>query len=326
MPSNNGALIGYAFMGKAHSNGYRQVSHFFKPRLAPRLKVLCGRTPARLQAAAREYGWEETATDWKEVVNRKDIDLVDISTPGDSHAAIAIAAARAGKAVICEKPLANTVADAERMLAAGLVRDPADLYYLTLDQLLTLEGIKEKSAGNLLRSIVGSKQRPLENVIFALGIRFVGLQTAELLAHGFGDLDAIADAGVDQLEAVEGIGLKTAESVAEWFAEERSRDFLRRLKNAGVTRKEKPADGASGPLEGKTFLLTGRLAGLSRGQAESRLRELGAKIAPGMSKGVDFLVAGAEPGSKLDKARKLGTVIKDEDWLIRVLEEGSIPD
>jgi predicted dehydrogenase len=118
MPSINVALIGYAFMGKAHSNAYRQVSHFFSPRLTPRMKVLCGRTPAKVRAAAREYGWEEAATDWEEVVNRKDIDLVDVSTPGDSHAAIAIAAARAGKAVFCEKPLGNTVAEAERMLAA----------------------------------------------------------------------------------------------------------------------------------------------------------------------------------------------------------------
>jgi len=118
MPSINVALIGYAFMGKAHSNAYRQVGPFFHPRLTPRMKVLCGRTPAKVRAAAREYGWDETATDWEHVVNRKDIDLVDISTPGDSHAEIAIAAARAGKAVFCEKPLGNTVPEAERMLAA----------------------------------------------------------------------------------------------------------------------------------------------------------------------------------------------------------------
>jgi predicted dehydrogenase len=118
MPSINVALIGYNFMGKAHSNAYRQVARFFSPRLTPRMKVLCGRTPAKVRAAAREYGWDEAATDWKEVVNRADVDLVDIATPGDSHAEIAIAAARAGKAVFCEKPLANTVAEAERMLAA----------------------------------------------------------------------------------------------------------------------------------------------------------------------------------------------------------------
>lgn len=112
------ALIGYAFMGRAHSNAWRQVAPFFSPRLTPRLKVICGRDDAKVTAAARAYGWDEAATDWRDVVRRKDIDIVDVSTPGDSHAEIAIAAAKAGKAVICEKPLANTVAEARRMLAA----------------------------------------------------------------------------------------------------------------------------------------------------------------------------------------------------------------
>jgi predicted dehydrogenase len=112
------ALIGYNFMGRAHSNAYRQVRHFFEPRLVPRLKVLCGRNAAAVEAAAARLGFEEWATDWREVVNREDIGLVDVSTPGDSHAEIAIAAAKAGKAVICEKPLANTVAEARAMLTA----------------------------------------------------------------------------------------------------------------------------------------------------------------------------------------------------------------
>src|SRR5262245_10073063 len=105
----NVALIGYAFMGRAHSNAYRQVGRFFSPRHQPRMKVLCGRSAQGVKAAADQLGWEETATDWREVVARKDIDIVDISTPGDSHAEIAIAAAKAGKVVFCEKPLANTV-------------------------------------------------------------------------------------------------------------------------------------------------------------------------------------------------------------------------
>ena len=118
MPEVNVALIGYAFMGRAHSNAYRQVGPFLNPRLKPRLKVLCGRDARAVGEAARRLGWEETATDWRQVVNRKDIHLVDVSTPGDSHAEIAIAAARAGKAVLCEKPLANTLKDAKAMLAA----------------------------------------------------------------------------------------------------------------------------------------------------------------------------------------------------------------
>jgi predicted dehydrogenase len=114
----NVALIGYNFMGRAHSNAYRQVGPFLAPSLTPRMKVLCGRDGKAVRAAARRLGWEETATDWKAVVARPDIDLVDVSTPGDSHAAIAIAAAKAGKAVLCEKPLANSVRQAEAMLAA----------------------------------------------------------------------------------------------------------------------------------------------------------------------------------------------------------------
>lgn len=114
----NVALIGYAFMGRAHSNAYRQVGRFFSPKHLPRMKVLCGRTPAGVKAAAEQLGWEEAATDWREVVRRKDIDIVDIATPGDSHAEIAIAAAKAGKVVFCEKPLANTIKEAEKMLAA----------------------------------------------------------------------------------------------------------------------------------------------------------------------------------------------------------------
>ena len=114
----NVALIGYQFMGRAHSNAYRQVVPFMSPRLTPRMKVICGRNAEAVAAAADRLGWEEAATDWRQVIARPDIDLVDVSTPGDSHAEIAIAAAREGKAVLCEKPLANNVDEAEAMLAA----------------------------------------------------------------------------------------------------------------------------------------------------------------------------------------------------------------
>jgi predicted dehydrogenase len=114
----NVALIGYAFMGRAHSNAWRQVARFFTPKLTPRMKVICGRNAKNVKEAAERLGWDEAATDWEEVVDRPDIDIVDISTPGDSHAEIAIAAARAGKVVFCEKPLANTVREAQQMLAA----------------------------------------------------------------------------------------------------------------------------------------------------------------------------------------------------------------
>ena len=113
------ALIGYAFMGRAHSNAWRQVGRFFEPKLTPRMKVICGRNRPAVRKAARNLGWEEHATDWREVVARDDIDIVDVSTPGDTHAEIAIAAAKAGKAVLCEKPLANDVARGEADAGRG---------------------------------------------------------------------------------------------------------------------------------------------------------------------------------------------------------------
>jgi predicted dehydrogenase len=119
MENINVALIGYAFMGRAHSNAYRQVSAFLTPQRAARRKLLCGRSAGPVRAAADRFGWEQTCTDWREAIDRDDIDLVDICTPGDSHCEIAIAALAAGKAVLCEKPLANSVEDAERMLAAA---------------------------------------------------------------------------------------------------------------------------------------------------------------------------------------------------------------
>ena len=112
------ALIGYAFMGRAHSNAWRQVSPFLQPRVTPRMKVLCGRHQSACEAAAALLGWDECETDWRRVVERDDVDIVDICTPGDSHAEIARAAAAAGKVVLCEKPLANTVAEAQSMLDA----------------------------------------------------------------------------------------------------------------------------------------------------------------------------------------------------------------
>ncbi len=113
------AMIGYAFMGKAHSNAWRQVGPFMGPRLTPRMQVICGRDAAEVEKAAQRHGWAEHATDWRAVVERAVIDLIDICTPGDTHAEIAIAAAEAGKAILCEKPLANTVSEAEAMLKAA---------------------------------------------------------------------------------------------------------------------------------------------------------------------------------------------------------------
>jgi predicted dehydrogenase len=118
MAAINVALLGYKFMGKAHSNAYRQLPHFFPCKLEPRMKVICGRDRAALEGAKEQFGWEEIETDWRKVVEREDIQVVDISTPGNLHHDMALAAAQAGKHIICEKPLANTLADAKAMLKA----------------------------------------------------------------------------------------------------------------------------------------------------------------------------------------------------------------
>lgn len=215
---------------------------------------------------------------------------------------------------------------AQQFLDAGLIRDPADLYELTADQLLELPGFKDKSVSNILRSIQNSRNRPINRVLFALGIRYVGEQTAELLTDAFGDLDAILDADEAKLEAVDGVGHKTAESIVSWARQPANRAFAQRLKSAGVTWTQTGRDTPQGPLVGVTMLLTGSLQALSRGQAEARLREMGARIAAGMSKSVDHLVVGADPGSKLERAKKLGTPVHDEEWLLRLLDEGRIPD
>ena len=149
----NVALIGYAFMGRAHSNAWRQVARFFTPKLTPRMKVICGRDAKNVKEAAERLGWDEAATDWQEVVNRPDIDIVDISTPGDSHAEIAIAAARAGKVVFCEKPLANTVREAQQMLAAvqkaGVVHMICHNYRRAPAVMLARQLIEEGKLGRL---------------------------------------------------------------------------------------------------------------------------------------------------------------------------------
>ncbi|HZB45473.1 MAG TPA: Gfo/Idh/MocA family oxidoreductase [Pyrinomonadaceae bacterium] len=128
MKKVNVALIGYKFMGRAHSNAWRQAATFFEPPVAPVLKVICGRDEAGVRDAAARFGWQEHATDWEKIVRRDDIDVVDICTPGDTHLPIALAAAEAGKVILCEKPLANNVADAERMLDA--VRSGGSIHML----------------------------------------------------------------------------------------------------------------------------------------------------------------------------------------------------
>ena len=213
----------------------------------------------------------------------------------------------------------------QTLLDHDLIHDPADLYTLTAEQFLALPGIKDKSAANLVRAIERSKSRPYDRVVFALGIRFVGDQVAERLASAFPSMDLLANATVEALEAAEGIGRKTAEAVVAWMQRPANRDILGRLKSAGLQWQAATHQLPAGPLAGMTFLITGRLDALPRGQAEARLRDLGARVASGMTKSVDYLIVGDEPGSKLDRALKLGTPTRDEEWLARLLETGVVP-
>ncbi len=208
------------------------------------------------------------------------------------------------------------------LIQNGLVYDPADLYSLQRDQLLGLERMGDKSTQNVLDNITASKARSLTRVLFALGIRYVGWQNAELLARAFGNMDALRSATNEDIVAVEGIGPKIADSVAAWFGDPENLRMLDKLVAAGVNMVEASAT-ASGPLAGLTIVVTGRLEHYTRGQIEQRIKELGGIVGDSVSKKTDYLVAGEDAGSKLAKAQKLGTSILDENGFDALVEERS---
>jgi DNA ligase (NAD+) len=197
------------------------------------------------------------------------------------------------------------------LIEQKLVYDPSDIYRLTREQLLALERMGDKSAQNVLDNIQASKSRSLTRVLFALGIRYVGYQTAELLARAFGAMDRVRAAGLDDVVAVEGIGPKIAESVYAWFREPDNLRVVDKLAAAGVNMTDDAAM-LSGPLAGLTIVVTGRLERHSRAQIEQRIKELGGTLGDSVSKKTNYLIAGDEAGSKLAKAQKLGTPILDE--------------
>ena len=196
----------------------------------------------------------------------------------------------------------------------GLVKNVADLYKLTKDALLTLDRLGEKSAENVLAEIDASKQLPLERVIYGLGIRFVGECTAQFLAEHFGSLDAITKASTEDLEEVNEVGPRIAESIVEFFADEHNRKLVSDLRKAGLTftgqKKEKGTK-----LAGKTFVLTGTLARHTRDEAKKMIEDAGGRVSGSVSKKTDYVVAGSDAGSKLDKARELGVSVIGEEEL-----------
>jgi DNA ligase (NAD+) len=211
------------------------------------------------------------------------------------------------------------VALIEQLIASGLVTNYADLYRLTKDDLLALERMGEKSAQNVLDAIEASKTRPLWRFLAGLGIRHVGSQSAEVLAEHFGSLEAIMDAGQEQLEAINQVGPVMAESIYRYFQNPRHRKVIDNLLAAGV-RPEPPASKrAAGKLQGKTVVVTGTLENFTRQQAEQAIREAGGKVSASVGKKTDYVVVGADPGSKLDKARSLGVEVIDEQQFVKML-------
>ena len=206
-----------------------------------------------------------------------------------------------------------------QLLAAGLVKSIADLYDLTKEKLLTLDRVADKSAQLLLDEIEASKKAPLERVLFGLGIRFVGIRTAQLLAAHFGSMDAIIAAPVEELTAVNEVGPRVAQAIREFFDREQNRELVERLRTAGLTFTAQKKETTT-QLEGLTFVLTGTLPTLSREAAKELIESAGGKVSGSVSKKTSYLVAGEDAGSKLDKATSLAVPILDEPALLKLLE------
>ena len=208
-----------------------------------------------------------------------------------------------------------------RFLEEGLIRDPADIYDLTAEQLQELEGFGEVSARNLIEAIDASRARPFPIVLFALGLPGVGYVTAQALAEHFGSIDALTAADTDEIEAVEGVGPVLAEQIREELSEEPTQDLIERLRKRGLRFELAPEDrrAEGGPLDGKTLVLTGTLPNLSREEAAHRIKRAGGKVTNSVSRNTDYVIAGDTPGSKLAKAEDLGTEILDEDGLRKLL-------
>ena len=196
--------------------------------------------------------------------------------------------------------------------------DAADLFRLDKPTLLTLDGFADRSADNLLRAIAARRQFPLGRLVNALGIRHVGEHTALTLAVHFGTLEALSAAGEEELLAVEGIGPVVARSVAGWFASESGQELVRRLGEVGVEAERSEA--STGPWTGQTWVLTGSLERLTRPEAEARIRALGGTPGSSVSRKTHALVTGTAPGSKLEKAQRLGVRVLDEAQFLAELE------
>lgn len=209
-----------------------------------------------------------------------------------------------------------------QLLDNGLITDAADLYLLAKPQLVALERMGEKSADNLLAAIAESKKQNLDRLLFALGIRHVGAKVARILALHFGSMEKLMAAEADEIAAIEDIGPKIAESVVTYFAVPSNIDLIERLRELGLNMKMEAAElDVSHPFYGKTMVFTGTMPTLDRATAQTMAQQVGAKVTGSVSKKTDYVVAGAEAGSKLTKAQQLGVTVIDEAEFLRLLGE-----
>ena len=200
----------------------------------------------------------------------------------------------------------------EKLLAKDMIKDPADLYTLSQNDFLKLDSIKEKSAANLYNAIQESKSRPLNKFLTAIGIRFVGKETADILSQNFTSLDELETASKEELAKIDGIGEKIASSIENFFREEKNLAILQKFKEVGINPKEVRAKKKSQGFEGKTFVVTGTLSSMGRSEAQDVIKSHSGKVTSSVTKNTDFLVVGENPGSKYQKALDLGVIILDE--------------
>jgi DNA ligase (NAD+) len=208
----------------------------------------------------------------------------------------------------------------QQAVEAGLVRDVADLYDLTAEQLMQLEGFAQRSAAQLVAAIDASRSQPLSRLLFGLGVRHVGESVAELLGREFRSMDGLLAATEAQVAAVHGVGDVIARSLVDWFADPDNRDLVERLRVRQLTFVEPEAVSADGALRGQTVVITGTLIGLSRQEATALVERAGGRVSDSVSRKTTFVVAGENPGSKIDKARTLGVEVIDVAELQRRLE------
>ncbi len=208
----------------------------------------------------------------------------------------------------------------EQLITTGIIRDIPDLYSIRKEDLLSLEGFAEKSADNLLKAIEQSKHTTLARFLYAIGIRHVGEVTAQLLAKHFRNLNRLMNATKEELEAIEGIGPEVAGSIAQWFANEKNRTLIKRLLDAGIVIEGQKEEKL--PLQGKKFVFTGSLTHFRREEAKKLVTSLGGQVQSTVGKRTDFVVVGENPGSKLEKAKKLGVQTITEEEFLQLVGQG----